>query len=41
MAHGVGQARRGWISPDDVLNTKPLAGLLEWLGRRRAGWTAA
>jgi DNA polymerase (family 10) len=41
MAHGVGQARRGWIIADDVLNTKPLAGLLEWLGRRRAGWTTA
>ena len=34
MSYGVDQARRGWLGPDDVLNTKSLEGLREWLGRR-------
>jgi DNA polymerase (family 10) len=32
---GVGQARRGWLGPDDVLNTRPLAQLRKLLARRR------
>ena len=35
MMHGVGQARRGWLTAADVLNTRPLGELLVWLGRRR------
>ncbi len=27
LRHGVGQARRGWPEPVDVLNTRPPAGL--------------
>jgi DNA polymerase (family 10) len=27
LKYGVGQARRGWLEKDDVLNTRPLAGL--------------
>lgn len=32
LRHGVNQARRGWLAPDDVLNTRPwdeIAGLLD------------
>ncbi len=32
---GVGQARRGWLGADDVLNTRPLAQLRKLLARRR------
>jgi DNA polymerase (family X) len=32
---GIGQARRGWLGPDDVLNTRPLAQLRKLLARRR------
>ncbi|MDQ7250487.1 DNA polymerase/3'-5' exonuclease PolX [Dongia sedimenti] len=35
MRFGVGQARRGWLGRDDVLNTRPLARLLELLARAR------
>jgi DNA polymerase (family 10) len=35
MTHGVGQARRGWLTAADVLNTRQLGELLAWLGRRR------
>ncbi|MDD3071511.1 MAG: helix-hairpin-helix domain-containing protein [Methanoculleus horonobensis] len=31
MKNGVMLARRGWCAPDDLLNTLPLSGLLEWL----------
>jgi DNA polymerase (family 10) len=31
MRYGVGQARRGWLEPDDVVNTRPLAALLKLL----------
>ena len=31
---GVAVARRGWVEPQDVLNTKPLEELLEWLHHR-------
>ncbi|MBA7471688.1 DNA polymerase/3'-5' exonuclease PolX [subsurface metagenome] len=30
MRYGIVQARRGWCTPDDVLNTLSLSGLLEW-----------
>ncbi|MDO9556582.1 MAG: DNA polymerase/3'-5' exonuclease PolX [Coriobacteriia bacterium] len=35
MTYGVGQARRGWIEPGDVLNTLPLEGLRARLKRAR------
>ncbi len=28
---GIGQARRGWLQPSDVINTLPYADLLAWL----------
>lgn len=34
MRFGVDQARRGWLGPDDVLNTRSLADFRTWLGRR-------
>ena len=27
MDHGISQARRGWLGPGDVLNTRPLGEL--------------
>jgi DNA polymerase (family 10) len=33
LRFGVGQARRGWLSPDDVLNTRPLSDLMSLLAR--------
>ncbi len=33
MRFGIGQARRGWLEPDDVINTRPLADLRKLLGR--------
>ncbi len=35
MRYAVGVARRAWLEPADVLNTKPLPELLAWLRRRR------
>lgn len=35
LADGVGQARRGWLEKVDVLNTRSLAALRDWLSRRR------
>ncbi len=35
MRYAVGVARRAWLEPQDVLNTKPLPKLLEWLRQRR------
>jgi DNA polymerase (family 10) len=32
---GIGQARRGWLGAEDVLNTRPLAQLRKLLARRR------
>lgn len=29
---GISQARRGWVTPRDVLNTRPRADLLDWVG---------
>ena len=34
LRHGIGQARRGWLEPGDVLNTRPLAALRRWLTAR-------
>jgi DNA polymerase (family 10) len=34
MRFGVDQARRGWLEPADVLNTKTLEDFMAWLGRR-------
>jgi DNA polymerase (family 10) len=36
LALGVNQARRGWIEPEDVLNTRPVAKLRHRPGRRQA-----
>jgi DNA polymerase (family 10) len=33
LRYGVGQARRGWLEKDDVLNTRPLAALRRLLAR--------
>jgi DNA polymerase (family 10) len=33
ISFGVSTARRGWIEPEDVINTLPLAKLLKWLKR--------
>ena len=35
MRYGILTARRGWVSPDAVVNTWPLARLREWLQSRR------
>ncbi len=35
MRYAVGVARRAWLEPQDILNTKPLPDLLAWLRRRR------
>ena len=34
MRFGVDQARRGWLGPDDVLNTRSLSDFRAWLNRR-------
>lgn len=33
---GVGAARKGWLTREHVVNTKPLVEMREWLGGRRA-----
>lgn len=33
MKYGVGQARRGWLTPDDIINTRSLADLKKLLKR--------
>jgi len=35
MEYGVAQARRGWLEPDHVLNTRSLPELKSWLGGSR------
>jgi DNA polymerase (family 10) len=35
MGYGVAHAQRGWVTGDRVVNTRPLAEFLEWVGRRR------
>jgi DNA polymerase (family 10) len=37
VTHGVGVARKGWVSATSVLNTRNLHDVQTWLGRRRAG----
>ena len=32
-AHGVRIARKGWLTPEQVLNTRSLPEVLSWLGR--------
>ncbi|MGB1839912.1 MAG: PHP domain-containing protein, partial [Longimicrobiales bacterium] len=34
MRFGVDQARRGWLAPEDVLNTRSLSDFRAWLTRR-------
>ncbi len=34
MRFGIGQARRGWLEPDDVINTRPLPELKKLLKRK-------
>jgi DNA polymerase (family 10) len=36
MRYGVVEARRGWLEPDDVLNTMPWESLRAWLNRKGA-----
>jgi len=36
MRYGVEQARRGWLEPDDVLNTRTREAFTGWLAARRA-----
>jgi len=40
MRYGVEQARRAWLEPRHVLNTRPLPELLAALGKRRARGSA-
>jgi DNA polymerase (family 10) len=35
LVHGISQARRGWLEPDDVLNTRSLAQVRAWLRAAR------
>ncbi|MER6100232.1 DNA polymerase/3'-5' exonuclease PolX [Streptomyces sp. NPDC001728] len=37
LRYGVGTAQRGWLSPDDVINTWPLRRLRQFLRKDRAG----
>ena len=34
---GVGAARKGWLMPENILNTRPLAPVRQWLEQRKAG----
>lgn len=34
VRHGVNVARKGWLAPEQVLNTRPLDEVLRWLRRR-------
>jgi DNA polymerase (family 10) len=36
VEYAVGQARRAWITPAEVLNARPLAGVLAFIGTKRA-----
>ena len=36
MPYGVGTAQRGWLTPDDVINTWPLDRLRAFLRKGRA-----
>jgi DNA polymerase (family 10) len=37
LRFGIHTARRAWVEKKDVLNTKPLGDLLQWLKQRRGG----
>jgi DNA polymerase (family 10) len=37
MPYGVAQARRGWVTPDELLNAQPLKTVRRWLKRSRRG----
>ena len=41
MRFGVGTARRGWIEPHQVLNTRPLADIREFIAAKRRGRRAS
>ena len=41
LKFGIGQARRGWLEKDDVLNTRGLAEVRRLLARKAGGRTAA
>jgi DNA polymerase (family 10) len=36
LRYGIGTAQRGWLTPDDVINTWPLARLREFVEAKRA-----
>jgi DNA polymerase (family 10) len=36
VGYAIGQARRAWITPDEVLNARPLAGVLAFIETKRA-----
>jgi DNA polymerase (family 10) len=36
IAYAVGQARRAWLQPEQILNTRDLAGVLAFVGAKRA-----
>jgi DNA polymerase (family 10) len=40
MLFGVGTARRGWVGPGNVLNSRPLADVLAFIAAKRQGGTA-
>jgi DNA polymerase (family 10) len=35
LVYGVGQARRGWLEPENVINTRPLSHVRAWLHENR------
>jgi DNA polymerase (family 10) len=35
--YGIDTARRGWLEPKDVLNTKPLSAFVHWISKQRKG----
>jgi len=37
MELAVGNAQRAWLTPEQVLNTRPLKALLDWAREVRAG----
>jgi DNA polymerase (family 10) len=37
MRFGVSVARRAWLTPGDVLNTRPLKDFVSWLEEKRSG----
>lgn len=41
LRFGIGQARRGWLEKDDVLNTRSLADVRAWLATRKIDTRAA